>query len=113
MREGDEATTTKQEAQSARPGDDSPSEQSRKASRPQEACQQVSLPQEGPTVKVGDLVKYRDTMRGMGGLVGLIVATNGEGFDVQWLQRREWHGGSQTTTELPMFIEVLPECQTK
>ena len=64
-------------------------------------------------MKVGDLVKYRDTMRGMGGLVGLIVATNGEGFDVQWLQRREWHGGSQTTTELPMFIEVLPECQTK
>ena len=113
MREGDEATTTKQEAQSARPGDDSPSEQSRKASRPQEACQQVSLPQEGPAVKVGDLVKYKDEMRGMGGLVGLIIATNGEGFDVRWLQRRAWHGGSQTTTELTFFIEVLSECQTK
>ena len=113
MREGDEATTTKQEAQSARPGDDSPSEQSRKASRPQETCQQVSLPQEGPAVKVGDLVKYNDNMRGMGGLVGLIVATNGEGFDVQWLQRRTEHGGSQTTTELAFFIEVLSECQTK
>jgi len=62
-------------------------------------------------VKVGDLVRYQYAVRGMNGLMGLIVATNGEGFDVRWIQQRK--GNLQTTTEVSWFLEVIPECQTK
>ena len=69
------------------------------------------MSQEGPAVKVGDLVRYQYAVRGMNGLMGLIVATNGEGFDVRWIQQRK--GNLQTTTEVSWFLEVIPECQTK
>jgi len=62
-------------------------------------------------VKVGDLVRYRPEVRGMGGQVGLIIRTNGEGFDVRWLQRRALHPGSLTTTEVSMFIEKVEKDQ--
>ena len=62
-------------------------------------------------MKVGDLVRYQYAVRGMNGLMGLIVATNGEGFDVRWIQQRK--GNLQTTTEVSWFLEVIPECQTK
>ncbi len=64
-------------------------------------------------MKVGDLVKYRNHARGLGGLVGLVIRTNGEGFDVQWLHHQGAPAHSLTTTEVSEFIEVLHECQTK
>jgi len=54
-------------------------------------------------MKVGDLVKYKESFRGYEGFIGLIVATNGEGFDVQWAGRIH----SRTTVELPEFIEKI------
>ena len=54
-------------------------------------------------MKVGDLVKYKESFRGYGGFIGLIIATNGEGFDVQWAGRIH----SRTTVELSEFIEKI------
>ena len=56
-------------------------------------------------MKVGDLVRYQPDVRGMSGLMGLIIATNGEAFDVRWIQPRP--AGLQTTVELPMFVETV------
>ena len=56
-------------------------------------------------MKVGDLVRYQGVVRGLDGLVGLVIATNGEGFDIQWVQPRP--AGLQTTVELSMFIEKV------
>ena len=56
-------------------------------------------------MKVGDLVRYQGVVRGLDGLVGLIIALNGEGYDVRWVQQR--YGNLQTTTELPYFIEKV------
>lgn len=56
-------------------------------------------------MKVGDLVRYQGVVRGLDGLVGLVIATNGEGFDVRWIQHRLER--LQTTVELPMFIEKV------
>ena len=57
-------------------------------------------------MKVGDLVRYQDEcVAEEDGLVGLVIATNGEAFDVQWIQPRP--PGLQTTVELPMFVETI------
>jgi hypothetical protein len=56
-------------------------------------------------MKVGDLVRYQGVVRGLDGLVGLVIATNGEGFDVRWIQQRPER--LQTTVELSMFIEKV------
>ena len=56
-------------------------------------------------MKVGDLVRYQAAVRGLDGLMGLIIATNGEAFDVRWIQARP--SGLQTTAELPYFIEKV------
>jgi len=58
-------------------------------------------------MKVGDLVRYRSEVRGMSALMGVIIANNGEGFDVHWIQDRGWENGSQMTVELPIFIEKV------
>ncbi len=58
-------------------------------------------------MKVGDLVRYQPAVRGMDGLMGLIIATNGEAFDVRWIQPRG--GNMQTTAELPYFIEKVED----
>jgi len=58
-------------------------------------------------MKVGDLVRYQGVVRGLDGLVGLIIATNGEAFDVRWMQQRP--AGLQTTVELPMFVETIED----
>jgi hypothetical protein len=58
-------------------------------------------------MKVGDLVRYQGVVRGLDGLVGLIIATNGEAFDVRWVQPRP--AGLQTTVELPMFVETIED----
>ena len=54
-------------------------------------------------MKVGDLVKYKDTFKGYEDFVGLIIATNGGGFDIQWANRIH----SRFTVELPEFIEKI------
>jgi len=54
-------------------------------------------------MKVGDLVKYKQSFKAYEGFIGLIIATNGEGFDVQWAGRRH----PRTTVELPEFIEKI------
>ena len=56
-------------------------------------------------MKVGDLVRYQVAVRGMSALMGIIIATNGEAFDVRWIQSRP--SGLQTTAELPVFIEKV------
>jgi hypothetical protein len=56
-------------------------------------------------VQIGDLVRYQAAVRGLDGLMGLIIATNGEAFDVRWIQARP--SGLQTTAELPYFIEKV------
>jgi hypothetical protein len=57
-------------------------------------------------VKVGDLVRYRTEVRGMSGLMGVIIANNGEGFDIHWIQDRTLPG-LQRTTDLPWFLEKV------
>ncbi len=54
-------------------------------------------------MKVGDLVKYKQSFKAYEGFIGLIIATNGEGFDVQWAGRAH----CRTTVELPEFIEKI------
>ena len=61
-------------------------------------------------MKVGDLVRYQGVVRGLDSLVGLVIATNGKGFDVHWIQPRPM--GLQTTVELPMFIEKVENSET-
>ena len=64
-------------------------------------------------IQVGDLVKFRPSMH-MPGCVGIVVALNGEAFDVQWTdersrrhaQRGEEH---EISAELPEFLEVISE----
>ena len=56
-------------------------------------------------MQIGDLVRYQAAVRGLDGLMGLIIATNGEAFDVRWIQARP--AGLQTTAELPYFIEKV------
>jgi len=58
-------------------------------------------------VQIGDLVRYQAAVRGLDGLMGLIIATNGEAFDVRWIQARP--AGLQTTAELPYFIERVED----
>ncbi len=70
---------------------------------------------------VGDLVKFAENVRGYKNLVGIIIAENGEGFDVLWNKnirnallaaegvfrgpRRKRDG--QIQAELPEFLEVI------
>ena len=66
-------------------------------------------------MKVGDLVKFRPHMH-MPGCLGIVVALNGEAFDVQWTdersrrhaQRGEEH---EISAELPEFLEVISEAR--
>jgi len=72
-------------------------------------------------MKVGDLVKFKDHLRGEGrrhrlrGLIGIIVAENGDGFDILWNNpaRRGWGGHKHglAVTELAEFLEEVNESQ--
>jgi hypothetical protein len=53
-------------------------------------------------VKVGDLVKYQPIVRGMEGMVGLIVGYNGT------LPIIQWNNGT-TVAEPAQLIEVINE----
>ena len=61
-------------------------------------------------MKIGDLVKFHPRMQ-MPGCLGIVVALNGEAFDVHWTdeasRRASRHGGEEISTELPEFLEVV------
>ena len=62
-------------------------------------------------MKVGDLVKFQPRMH-MPGCLGIIVAPNGEAFDVQWIDNRPSSRDglySEVSAELPEFLEVVSE----
>ena len=67
-------------------------------------------------MKIGDLVRYNSSLFGLEDCLGIIVASNGEAFDVQWADRhsrkRLPRGGSfnesaAISTELPEFLEIV------
>ena len=61
-------------------------------------------------MKIGDLVKFHPRMQ-MPGCLGIVVALNGEAFDVQWTdqksRRHVGFDGAEISTELPEFLEVV------
>ncbi len=66
-------------------------------------------------MKVGDLVKFRPHMH-MPGCLGIVVALNGEAFDVQWLDEssrraQSEHNEREISSELPGFLEVISEAR--
>ena len=62
-------------------------------------------------IQVGDLVKFRPNMHMPPGCLGIVVALNGEAFDVQWTdqksRRHVGFDGAEISTELPEFLEVV------
>ena len=62
-------------------------------------------------MKVGDLVRFKNEVRGYNALLGTIIAKNGEGFDVLWNKeiRPPWPyiNCRYIQTELPEFLEVV------
>ncbi len=68
----------------------------------------------GDVMKVGDLVKFGDHMH-MPGCLGIIVALNGEAFDVQWLddfsRKAPNVNEREISTELSGFLEIVSEAQ--
>jgi len=58
-------------------------------------------------MKIGDLVKFIPSMH-MTNCLGIVVAYNGEAFDVQWIDKFS-RGSSdpEISTELPEFLEVV------
>ena len=66
-------------------------------------------------IQVGDLVKFRPNMHMPPGCLGIVVALNGEAFDVQWTdeaaQRASRYGGEEISAELPEFLEVISEAR--
>ena len=61
-------------------------------------------------MNIGDLVKFIPSMH-MPGCLGIVVARNGEAFDVQWTdqksRRHVGFDGAEISTELPEFLEVV------
>jgi len=65
-------------------------------------------------INIGDLVRFRKTVRGYELLIGTVIGTNGGAFDVLW--NKEIRAGFESgcsdgciQTELPEFIEVINE----
>ena len=66
-------------------------------------------------IQVGDLVKFCHHMH-MPGCLGIVVALNGEAFDVQWIDENSLkcpsgRGGAEISAELPEFLEVVSEAR--
>jgi hypothetical protein len=63
-------------------------------------------------MRIGDLVKFRPNMH-MPGCLGIVVALNGEAFDVQWTDEASrgarTYNREEISAELPEFLEVLSE----
>ena len=64
-------------------------------------------------MKPGDLVKFKKKFRGLGNLIGTIIAENGKGFDILWAVPVDppfgQGGPAHIQTELPEFLEVFNE----
>jgi hypothetical protein len=64
-------------------------------------------------MKVGDLVQFKKAFRGLGNLVGTIIAENGKGFDILWSVPVDPPFGqgaaARIQAELPEFLEVCNE----
>ena len=58
-------------------------------------------------MKVNDLVKYKDTVRGMQNYKGIVVGWNGSFPDVLWFNTGE------RQTEVIQFIEVISESKSR
>ena len=59
-------------------------------------------------MKVGDLVKYKKSLRGLEQCMGVIIGLAGSAFEVQWMDRHsKFVPGSETSVELPEFLEVV------
>tara|TARA_R110002020_G_scaffold128749_1_gene288534 strand:+ start:2850 stop:3050 length:201 start_codon:yes stop_codon:yes gene_type:complete len=64
-------------------------------------------------MKIGDLVKFRLKFRGLENLIGVIIAENGNAFDILWSAPVAAPfgagGASHIQTEPPEFLEVISE----
>ena len=64
-------------------------------------------------MKIGDLVKFRKKFRGLGNLIGIIIAENGKTYDILWSAPVAAPFGSEAAsniqTEPPEFLEVINE----
>ena len=64
-------------------------------------------------MKPSDLVQFKKAFRGLGNLVGTIIAENGKGFDILWSVPIDPPFGQASAariqTELPEFVEVCNE----
>ena len=56
-------------------------------------------------MKVGDLVKFKSSVVGGQGLIGIIVSENGQAFDVFWYN----YQGGKMEVDFPDFLEVVDE----
>ena len=57
-------------------------------------------------MKIGDLVKYDKSLRGLENCMGLIIGFDGQALVVQWLDRHTL-SGQEKSVELPEFLEVI------
>jgi hypothetical protein len=59
-------------------------------------------------MKVGDLVRFQQDIRGMTHWFGIVVAFNGpEAVDVLWVEQRPYYGDK--SCEMKCFLEVVNE----
>ena len=65
-------------------------------------------------MKVGDLVKYKKSLRGLEKCMGVIIGLDGGAFVIQWLDRYSRKRGQfnasvgrETSVEVPEFLEVV------
>jgi len=66
-------------------------------------------------MKIGDLVKYKKSLRGLEQCMGVIIGPAGGAFEVQWMDRHTRKRGigasveRETSVEMPEFLEVVSE----
>ena len=63
-------------------------------------------------MKIGDLVKYKKSLRGLENCMGVIIGLSGPAFVIQWLdQHSQFVPGSEKSVEIPEFLEVISEAR--
>jgi len=68
-------------------------------------------------MKIGDLVKYKKSLRGLEQCMGVIIGLAGTAFEVQWMDRHNRKRGigasveRETSVEMPEFLEVVSEAR--
>ena len=67
-------------------------------------------------MKVGDLVKYDKSLSGLHNCLGLIIGFDGQAIVVEWLDQHSIASTtnsslSETSVELPEFLEVISEAR--